>query len=97
MQNPSSFMPSTATDVKIGEVEQELSALVEERKILDERLQLLEKRIGSVLAQRPESGQNTTSTPEPVRVPLAQSIHEQVFNLAQMNAQLTSILNRIEL
>lgn len=94
----SNFAAATATEVRIGEVEIELNRLCEQRQELDGRLQELEKRLNPILATRPETGQaDSKGQPEPVRVPLAQSIHDQVFNLSQMNDHLQSVLNRIEL
>lgn len=91
------LMPAVSTEAKISEVELELTNLAQERQILDERLQELEKRLEPVLAQRPGQEGSTSGTPEPIRVPLAQRIHDQAMNLSAMNAQLAHLLNRIEL
>lgn len=91
------LMPAVSTEAKISEVELELTDLAQERQILDQRLQELEKRLEPILAQRLGQEGGSTSTPEPTRVPLAQRIHDQAMNLSAMNAQLAYILNRIEL
>lgn len=66
-------------------------------KALDEQLSALEDRLQPVLAQHAEKGTGDAKNPEPVRVPLAQRIHEHSSYLARLSDRLQSILNRIEL
>lgn len=93
----SSFMPETATGIKVGEVEQELNGLHVEREVIAKLIDDLATRLRGVLAERaPEAG-SIANAPEPVRVPLAQALREEVRGLAGLSIQLRSIIDRIEL
>jgi hypothetical protein len=66
-------------------------------KALEEQITVLEDRLQPVLAQHAEKGGGETKPPEPVRVPLAQRIHEHSSHLSRLSDRLQSIINRIEL
>lgn len=94
---PNSMTATVAREIPQTEVGASLQNLAGELKTTSERVGHLEERLGTVLAQRkPEGGQTETSAPEPVRVPLAQMIHEHMLAAARINEQLASIINRLE-
>lgn len=78
------------------EVSSEMERLTTQCKMIDEQLAQLEQKLNTVLAQRADKGAEVTSAPEPVRVPLAQAIHDRVHHLSLLSDQLTSIINRVE-
>lgn len=79
------------------EVQGELDAMQANVKCLYDVVERLENRLSPILAQRAETGQNSTGTPEPVRVPLASALFGQNNELRGLNTRLGSILERIEL
>lgn len=90
-------MPAVGTERKAGEVEQEVARMSTEREVLDKLIQELEQRLLPVLAIRAGEAGNTANVPEPMRVPLADSLHTHGTNLIHMGIQLRSIIDRIEL
>lgn len=96
----SNFMPQlgNVSEIKVGQIEREITLISVEREQLDRLIQTLETRLIRVLANRSVSTNSEgQSAPEPVRVPLAEQLHEQAFNLSQMGLQLQLIIDRIEL
>jgi len=95
-----SFMPETNTDtaVRPTEVQQEFAKVDEATGYIDKMMSELEERLShSILAQRKEIKTESASTaPEPVRVPLAQSLYEHAVRLERIRERLSSILSRIE-
>lgn len=94
-----SFMPETATDaVRVTEVSQEFTRAEEVTAYIEKCVEELEAQLGrSILAQHKNgAGQADTKNPEPVRVPLAQSLYEHSSRLERIRERLSSILNRLE-
>ena len=93
-------MNMTASEVaeeKIGEVGEELQLLINAREMLQKQHEVLEHRLRGILAQRAEATGNAQSTPERVRVPLAQALHNEVTVLMDLSSKVQSTINRIEL
>jgi|ERR1041384_4957086 hypothetical protein len=95
------FMPETATEpVRQSEVNVEFARVEECTGYIDKIISELEERLGrSILAQHKPSGagsDNQPSAPEPIRVPLAQSLFEHGTRLERIRERLSSILSRIE-
>ena len=86
----------TASEVRQPEVLIELGRLTDGCIALQKLAEALEDRLKGVLATRAETAGNPAS-PEPVRVPLAAAFHDRVINLDSIAAQLSSILNRLEI
>lgn len=85
------------TERKIGEVEQETDRLAIQEETLAKQLAELEQRLGPVLALRAEEAGSNANAPEPVRVQLAETLHNRVVGLSRLSDFLQSIINRIEL
>jgi hypothetical protein len=85
------------TEVRQPEVSGEMDRLAIQCETLDKQLHQLEQRLEPVLAQRSDGESANTKNPEPVRVPLAQSLHDRVYHLSLMSDRLQSTINRIEL
>lgn len=88
---------SNVPEVKVGEVEQETLRLIGQEEVLSKQISELEMRLTPVLAQRAEMVQPGSSQPEPVRVPLAEMLHQRVYQFSRLSDSLQSIINRIEL
>lgn len=86
-----------ADPVRISEVGSEFEQLAIQHKMLDENLEALERRIEPVLAQRKAGNTDSSASPEPVRVPLAQRVHDHVGHMSRINERLRSIIDRVEL
>lgn len=85
-----------ASPVHQPEVSGEMERLGNQCETLDKQLSELETRLMTVLAQRAESNGDSAKNPEPVRVPLAQAIHDRVYHLSVLSDKVQSIINRIE-
>jgi hypothetical protein len=85
--------PTTARQPEVSSEMERLASISEQ---LDKGVQELEQKLNTVLAQRAETGQNSAGNPEPVRVPLAQAIHERAQHLATVSERIQSIINRLE-
>jgi hypothetical protein len=98
MNYPTNNMAATAAQLpdRQPEVSSEMDRLRIQCERLDGGLEELEKRLMTVLAQRAENGIGEVGQPEPVRVPLAQAIHDRGNHLILLNDRLQSIINRIE-
>lgn len=95
-----SFMPETAStaEVRQTEVESAFSRVDECTSYIDKLTSELEDKLSrSILAQN-KSGeaQGNVKNPEPVRVPLAQAMHEHGNHLEAISERLSSIINRLE-
>lgn len=97
MLNNSNAAYATTSERKIGEVEQELGRVEVECKVISDLITNLEGRLQQVLATRVVGETAQPSPPEPVRVPLAESVHQHLTGLALISVQLRSIIDRIEL
>ena len=78
------------------EVSCEMERLVSQCETIDKQFSDLEMKLVTVLAQRSEPATDGAKVPEPVRVPLAQAIHDRVAHPSQLSDRLQSIINRIE-
>jgi hypothetical protein len=87
--------PATAAQ-RQPEVSCEMERLTTQCETLDKQFSELETKLMTVLAQRGEGNVSDQKNPEPVRVPLAQAIHDRVAHLSQLSDRLQSIINRIE-
>lgn len=90
------YMPETQLPARQPEVSSEMNRLSEQCELLDKGLSDLEGRLMTVIAQRAEGGASDVGQPEPVRVPLAQAIHDKGSHLMLLNDRLQSIINRVE-
>jgi len=98
MNYPANNMTATAAAQlpdRQPEVSSEMDRLNIQCERLDNGLTDLEKRLMTVLAQRSDE-KGETGQSEPVRVPLAQAIHDKGSHLILLNDRLQSIINRIE-
>lgn len=96
--NPAATQVSNAVPERQPEVSNEMGKLTTQCEVLSKQLDELETRLVKVLALRSENASaNPTGSPEPVRVPLAQAIHDHVRLLSGLSEQLKSIINRVEL
>lgn len=83
--------------VRQSEVEREFTRVDEITAYIDKMVGELEEKLGrSILAQRKEANGNSESSPEPVRVPLAQSLYDHGATLERIREHLSSMLSRIE-
>lgn len=88
---------STQPEVRQPEVQQEFVRVEEAASYIDKITEELEAKLsGSILAQRAETGSASSSTPEPVRVPVAQRLYDLGTRLERVRQHLSSILDRIE-
>lgn len=78
------------------EVSNEMEQLASQCEVLDKGIAELELRLMTVIAQRSEDAVASNKTPEPVRVPLAQSLHDRALHLTLINDRVRSIMNRLE-
>lgn len=94
MNNQGSSLPTRST-----EVEQEVNALIMHEEQLSKTVAELEQRLFKVLVPTgPEvSATSGSSQTEPVRVPLADQLHDRNRGANRLNEQLQSIINRLEL
>ena len=87
----------TARETETG---QELNRLQDVCDQLDKLSQELENRLSqSILAtRRPEIAESDIAKgqPEPIRVPLADTLHDKVGHLQTVKDRLSSMLNRLE-
>lgn len=84
--------------VPMSEVGAELDHLATQHKLMSDIIDHLEQRLDAVLSQRKSGASvDAAGSPEPVRVRLAQQVHEHVAHVSSMNDRLSSLLNRIEL
>lgn len=90
------FMPATG-EVKVSEVSREFSELMQSIARLREVTATLEKALEPVCRQVNGTEGSGTNAPEPVRVPLAQTVHEHSDEVDRIASQLQSILSRLEL
>lgn len=100
LNETSSYSPKysdqNATEVRSPEVSREMDNLISICEVLEKQVSALEVRLAPVIAQRKEGDTDNQKNPEPVRVPLAQSIFERHRHLTTLSDQLHSIMNRIE-
>lgn len=83
--------------IRQSEVEREFTRVDEITAYIDKMVDELEEKLGrSILAQRKEATGNSESSPEPVRVPLAQSLYDHGATLERIRERLISMLSRIE-
>lgn len=93
------YSPQTATEAaeaRTPEVSREMDNLISVCDVLEKQISSLEVRLLPVVAQRKEGGNDVQKNPEPVRCPLAQSLHERHRHLIALSDQLHSITNRLE-
>ncbi len=92
------YASGTASEVtRQSEVSTEVETLANQCEHIDKQVTALEQRLHLVLAQRSEESGNGQKNPEPVRVPLAQNIHDRAYHLSLISMKLESIIGRIEL
>jgi hypothetical protein len=92
-------MPEVAQETGQSEIAVEFVRVDETTSYIDKCVGELETRLAqSILAQRKEANaaQSEAKNPEPVRVPLAQSLYEHGTRLENIRERLSSMLNRIE-
>lgn len=102
--NHSEYIPSETSfnvpqvgTISQSEVGSEVEKLTTQCLTLEKQIAELAQRLGPVLRQLPQGNTGSTSTPEPVLVPLAQTLHERVKHLSGLSDQLASVINRVEL
>ncbi len=94
MYENSAVMPTQP--VRTTEVQGAHEVLVKNCEELSMVIAELESRLHPVLAQRLEGQANSPSTPEPIRVPIAQMIYERSEQVYLNVKAIRSILDRLE-
>lgn len=87
---------STGAAQRDPQVAAEMDRLASTCEKLEAHLNSLEARLTQVLTPKPQTAETNQAVPEPVRVPLAQAIHDRVKHLSQLSEQLQSLIGRIE-
>lgn len=95
--NANTIQTGNAAPVRLPEVESEIERIAIAIDSTARLVEELELRFTKVLAQRNTTGQTETSSPEPIRVPLAETLHTKALNIETIASQLRSILERVEL
>jgi hypothetical protein len=92
------YLPDQAPGIRQPEVLNELNRLAEVCKSLDKLTFDLEERLKSVLSLRTEHNTSGPATqPAPVRVALAELLHEQVVTIDMVCMRLGSLQDRLEI
>lgn len=95
---PTGMVGADTQPARDTEVQHEVSLITTELKMMDETLSHLEALLSPVLADRKVGGAPDQSpAPEPVRVPLAHTLHDRLNHLIALRERVASMLSRLEL
>lgn len=88
----------TATEVtKLPEVPSEVEQLGHQLEQLDKTVERLAERLIPVLANRAGDAVGGPSAPEPVRVPLAEALHQRYLTVVSITSRVQNLVDRVEL
>lgn len=95
--NAGSAALNTMPDVRVTEVGAEIDRIATTTEYLDKCLSDLESKLNPVLAQHKVAGVEGQTQPEPLRVPLAETLHIRGNHLENLRERVSSMITRLEI